>query len=383
MEDTLNQLFMVLAFGIRKLHSKKGYHQKSVCIARCDSIGDYVMFAASLEAYRHLFKDAYIVLLVSNVAKDLAIRCPYVDEVWSVHVRDFRVNPLVRIQWLVRMSRAGFDVAINTVYSTNFSYLECLVGWTFAKDRIAFEHGIGRRKRRRRWPFYTRLVSTSHEMTFEISRNGELLGSFGYHGVTRHRGRVWCTNQDVRSTMLHLAPLRGRKFLVLAPGTQKEFKRWSEDKFAETAREVAQHTGLSVVLCGSASETDLCARIASTLDHWHVPVLNLSGHTSLPELGVICSLSGLTIGNDSAILHIAAAAGVPMVCVLGGGQFGRFFPYPRYERMRVVTNALPCFNCDWNCSFTEMQCITGIRKEDVVCAAIELYDRMKMAASTE
>ena len=52
--------------------------------------------------------------------------------------------------------------------------------------------------------------------------------------------------------------------------------------------------------------------------------------------------------------------------VAGGGHWKRFF----YENVisTIITNRLPCFNCDWNCIYDNSYCITEINKASIIHA---------------
>jgi hypothetical protein len=46
--------------------------------------------------------------------------------------------------------------------------------------------------------------------------------------------------------------------------------------------------------------------------------------------------------------------------IVGGGHYGRFYPWQGYDNCLVVTNKLDCFGCDWNCPYDRMMCIQDI-----------------------
>ena len=72
---------------------------------------------------------------------------------------------------------------------------------------------------------------------------------------------------------------------------------------------------------------------------------------------------------------MAAAVGVPSVCIVGGGHFGRFMPYdvqPEPDRPLplVASRAMECFGCNWTCKFhparnKPMPCIEGVSIDTV------------------
>ena len=107
-------------------------------------------------------------------------------------------------------------------------------------------------------------------------------------------------------------------YVVFAPGAEfGSAKRWPAAHFAE----LAALLDVTVVLLGSAKEAALCAQIAAHANA-QAPgrCLNLAGLTSLPQaLGLIAGSSHV-VSNDSGLMHVAAALGVPQVAVFGSSS---------------------------------------------------------------
>ncbi|MFC1461616.1 glycosyltransferase family 9 protein, partial [Verrucomicrobiota bacterium] len=70
----------------------------------------------------------------------------------------------------------------------------------------------------------------------------------------------------------------------------------------------------SILVLGSASERELCGRVARTIGP---SAVDLAGQTTLPELAAALSLCALVIANDSGGMHLATAVGTPVVAVFG------------------------------------------------------------------
>ena len=85
------------------------------------------------------------------------------------------------------------------------------------------------------------------------------------------------------------------------------------------------------------------------------PLQNYTGQTTLSELTRLLVKSQILIGNETGTAHIANAVGTPTICILGGGHFGRFAPYPelsgKTSRLKVVYHKMPCYGCDWKCVY--------------------------------
>lgn len=103
-------------------------------------------------------------------------------------------------------------------------------------------------------------------------------------------------------------------YCVFAPGAEfGPAKRWPVAHFAELARSL----DLPVVLLGSGKEAALCDEISMAAPGQCV---NLAGKTSLLQaLGVIAAARSV-VSNDSGLMHVAAAFGVPQVAIFGSSS---------------------------------------------------------------
>lgn len=93
---------------------------------------------------------------------------------------------------------------------------------------------------------------------------------------------------------------------LLVPGAapHRPAKRWPAARFGQLATLLARR-GIRPVVVGSAGDAPLAAVILR-----HCPAaLDLTGRTSLLELGGIASRAVLAVGNDTGPMHLAAAMG--------------------------------------------------------------------------
>jgi ADP-heptose:LPS heptosyltransferase len=150
--------------------------------------------------------------------------------------------------------------------------------------------------------------------------------------------------------------------IVLAVGTVnpiKEYPRWPE-----VVMNLNKNISPEWVLIGGPGE-----KASPEL----LPVLpsktrDLRGKTTLEELAREIAAANLFLGVDTGPAHLALALGKPTVVVLGGGDYGRFFPY---GHARVVTHRMDCFQCHWECRYDRALCLHDIPPSEVVMAVEE------------
>lgn len=139
----------------------------------------------------------------------------------------------------------------------------------------------------------------------------------GEGGLENDRPRLHIDAAEMAHTLKGLGLAQGG-YVVFAPGAEfGPAKRWPARHFSELA---ASLDG-PVVLLGSAKEAPLCDEIAAPANAAQAgKCLNLAGKTSLPQaLGLIAGCRSI-VSNDSGLMHVAAALGVPQVAIFGSSS---------------------------------------------------------------
>jgi lipopolysaccharide export system permease protein len=150
--------------------------------------------------------------------------------------------------------------------------------------------------------------------------------------------RLWIKERD-RQAAARLVPT-DLAFLAVAPGASSPEKRWPAERFAAmidrlTAPDAPGAT-LAVTLLGAADERwliDAVLRRLAERPGIRRPLVVL-GEARLPVVAAILERARLYIGNDSGLMHLAAASGAPTVGLFGPTPATRYRPWG--ERTLVV-----------------------------------------------
>ena len=162
-------------------------------------------------------------------------------------------------------------------------------------------------------------------------------------------------------------------YVVFAPGAEfGPAKRWPARHFAELAAKL----DLPVVLLGSSKEAALCDEIAAPVNALQASkCLNLAGKTSLPQALSLIAGSRSTVSNDSGLMHVAAAFGVPQVAIFGSSS--PLHTPPLNDKASVLwlkndpayqppLDCAPCFARE--CPLGHSRCLNDISAERVLQA---------------
>ncbi len=111
-------------------------------------------------------------------------------------------------------------------------------------------------------------------------------------------------------------------YVVFAPGSEYgSAKRWPAAHFSELAGELVAQLALPVVLLGSGKEAALCEAIAAPVNALHPgQCINLAGKTSLAHALYTIAATKSIVSNDSGLMHVAAALGVPQIAIFGSSS---------------------------------------------------------------
>ena len=116
--------------------------------------------------------------------------------------------------------------------------------------------------------------------------------------------------------------LQAQRYWVLVPGAEYgSAKRWPAAHFAALAQQLIDQHQLPVLLLGSTKDAEVCAQIASTVNAVQPGICHdLAGRTSLQDAIALVAGARAMVSNDSGLMHVAAALGVPQVAIFGSSS---------------------------------------------------------------
>ena len=168
----------------------------------------------------------------------------------------------------------------------------------------------------------------------------------------------------------HLPTLARYSYVVFAPGAEYgPAKRWPAKHFAALATKLDR----PVLLLGSAKEQDICEEIVSIVNATHKgQCFNLAGRTNLMQAFAVISNAHRVVSNDSGLMHVAAAMGIPQVAVYGSSSPDHTPPLNDRARtvwLRVDPNYQPPLGCapcyERVCPFGHTRCLEDVSPDRV------------------
>ncbi|WP_027058152.1 glycosyltransferase family 9 protein [Mesorhizobium loti] len=352
---------------------------RSILIVQTKFIGDIVLASTLARNLQLEFPGARIVFLCEANFKSFVVAHGIASEVVTFMRARMRGTPLERgkeLYVIVRELRGfRFDLTIDLTDSKTSRLISGLVN---AKTRIGYNPPERPLKLLERQP---------------ANLFAKPQGFGGQHFVYRYLSPLEALGIDLRVTVPSIQPLPSETvkalallgkhrlhpnaFIAVHAGASFKGRQWQPERFAEAIDEIAGETGLGVVLVGGPDERETAAQIIARTA---TPVVDLVGTLSLETLLAVLKQARLFLGNESGPMHIAAAAGTPVV-----GLFGLTNP-SRWGPVGVPSIALrPSMPCDCIASDlcrpkdpSKACCVWRLEVKPVVEAVRELLARSEM-----
>ncbi|HPC04482.1 MAG TPA: lipopolysaccharide heptosyltransferase II [Syntrophales bacterium] len=325
-------------------------------------IGDVVMTLPAIRAVRRSAPRARITILVKPWVADLLRICPDVDEVMIYESPGIHGGLQGKWHLAQALKKRDFQAAVLLQNAIEAAILARLAGipvrggYDTDGRRLLLTHPVRR----------TKEILKRHQIHYYV----EMVGALGCTDAGRdirlspgpNYGAI-AKNVLGRYGMKEDAPLLG-----IAPGaTYGPAKMWLADRFALAADRLAADFGLRTVLFGSRADRPVAEAVAR---HGKTPMANLAGTTTLEEAMAVLSRCRLFLSNDSGLMHLAGAFGIPLVAVFGSTNPRTTSPVG--EKSVVVTKNVSCSPCLKKTCPTDFRCMEGITVEDVCRAAADL-----------
>lgn len=168
--------------------------------------------------------------------------------------------------------------------------------------------------------------------------------------------------------LIYKNEVRKNEYVVISPLSTEPDRVWDAEKFKKLCAELSKE--IKIVLEGSPAEKSNLEYIRNGND-------NIIVDTSpLGELPGIIGNCRLFIGGDSGLTHIALKLGKPLLALLDGGYFNRYFPYRENDKNNnYIYKIMDCFECGFDCIYDKKLCITNIEFEEVLNKAKDIINK--------
>jgi ADP-heptose:LPS heptosyltransferase len=193
--------------------------------------------------------------------------------------------------------------------------------------------------------------------------------------------RLWFRSRHEDAARKLVPP--GSPVLALAPTANWRGKEWPAENFVKLAERLthagAPLAGARIAIFGGASEREAALPVINAFPAERR--IDLVGRTDILSAAACIARCAFFVGNDSGLMHIAAATGVPTLGLFGPSRVEHYAPWG--PRTATVSTAIPYDNLfppgyDHRTTGTLMESLSVDAAE---AAAVELWRRVRGAAA--
>lgn len=310
---------------------------KNILVMRYRFIGDTVLTVPFLRNLRRAEPDARISWMVAPGSAGIVQGIPYVDDLieWdpvTIHAdsRGAHRGIPAKLAFIADLRSRRFDKVYVLKRSLSSALIAFLSG---ARERIGFDT-------EGRECLLTRKVPYRNER-HEVENFLEVLRADGIAVEDDHL-ELWSTIEEMQlaDRVLAAAGMDAGKIAAIHPFSAVEQRGWPLVNFAELAKQLAKDCGYRVIIVGGGADRN---RFEYMKNSFGDACLDLVGRSTLRETLALLRRCSLFVGNDSGIMHIAAAAGVPVVALFGPQSPVKFGPWCRNKS--ILYKGLSCSPC--------------------------------------
>lgn len=314
----------------------------SILLKAPNWIGDAVMMTMLLKEIKRVYKKTYVAVTGPGV-KAILEGNPYIDHI----IQYDRKSAWSALKAAAQLRKENISAGVSFSPSLSSDLFLLLSGVTSSVGFDADLGGLVLKKTYRQDKSHKR-----EHITGEYKKLMYLVNSgFDFSGA----------KQELYPKCVSKYKHSGKQILIAPFAKFGSSKMWPIENYIELIRLIMKrHKKVTVTITGLKDDNSFVIPGILTADKRFV---DLRGG-QLDELMCITKEADLFIGNDSGVMHMADAFGVPVMVIYGstaaywGGPINS-----KTEKFYAGLNCQPCFNKE--CRYGHYNCLKSIKPEDV------------------
>ena len=346
---------------------------KRVLIRSANWVGDAVMSLPAIASVRESLPRAEISILARPWVGDLFKGCPEIDCV--VPYQRPGIHEGFQGKWRLarELKLKRFDLALhlpNSFESALISFLARIprrMGYNTDGRGILLTHRVpvnGRIKKRHQVEYYLHLVSS--------------LGFQPVEGIPALKASPKLLD-ETEGILRSLGVKRSDPLVGVGPGAKYgSAKEWFPERYGELATRISKGMGAGVLILGSLGDRLVASQICQKTGP---AAIDLTGKTTLAQAIGLIARCRLFITNDSGLMHVASALGVPLVAIFGSTDPLRTGPLSKNSR--VLYKSIPCAPCLKTECPDDRKCMELITVDEVFEEVKRIWATPSLSSSLE
>jgi ADP-heptose:LPS heptosyltransferase len=306
------------------------FKPSNILVIDFGQLGDVVMSLPALRAIRTRFPNARITVAVGKPGGELIDLSGYANDILEVDRVSLRDGPtlisigrIIKFVSGVRQAKYDFVIDLHSYYETN------LLGFLSGAPRRLFS-----RRSNRSLDFLSNFKpqpAKEVESTHIVDRYLDLLKPLGIQNAPR----VPTLNTNAAADFAVEALLKkekaqsGELLVGLFPGAGHPSRIWPTEKFADLADHLIRNDRVRVIVFAGPEERSKVPEMRTLFPRSAI----FFDRLTIPQLISAQARLTLFVSNDTGPVHLAAAAGTPVIVVYDRQEPHGFTPVGDHHRL--------------------------------------------------
>ena len=338
--------FLLGAFQSRVAVQHRRTPQR-ILLIQLSAIGDTILAVPTIRAIRNRFPNAHIAMIASSINLQYLEGCPYLDQHIPCRLEELLKSPQRLIAFIGELRHQKFDCVIDFEHWARFSAL--IAYGSGASRRIGFR--AAGQHRHYLFPDVVDHMAGQHEVVnfLKIARLLEC-------PIRKTDLEVWLTREDwdwAKEFFNELGINPNRPVIAIHPEAGRRGeprRRFPQDRFVSVVDALVERYNAQIILTGAPSELEVSEEIAAQT---RTPCIVAAGKTDINQLAALFAKADFLICGNCGPMHLAAAAGTPVVALHGPTNPSQWAPWGNeHTILHVDVPCSPCLNLgfEYGCS---------------------------------
>ena len=338
---------------------------KKVLIRSANWVGDAVMSLPAIVSLRFSLPGAQISILAKPWVAEIFQGNPAIDRV--ILYQSPGVHQGFGGKWRLarKLKKERFDLAVliqNAFEAALISFMAGIPqrsGYSTDGRTLLLTHPVP----------VDQKAKSGHQVDYYL----ELVRSLGFRAANRIPSlKVPETRQQEAGQRLNSLGIAERERIVgISPGaTYGSAKQWFPERYGELTARIFRNFTKRILVFGSRSDQKVAAQVRQKAQ---VPMIDLTGTTTLAQAIALIARCHLFVTNDSGLMHVAAALGVPLIAIFGSTDPKKTGPLGNF--CRVLRKPVVCAPCLKTECPEDRRCMDLISVDEVYEAVKKIWAR--------
>ncbi len=351
-------VYLLKLFFIFFRPNKKNWENR-ILLIKDDAFGDFLLTTGTFKHLQAHYPNKQIYILVNAPIKEVAELYFPSERIIACDTHRFDKKIAYHYQIIKQLRDIGFETIISSMHRS--SNCNKIVWNSGAKNKIGYEKEFFTTKIKH-FNYYTQRILSLNRIQKSTKEK--------YIHVIEHEAyylsRILNAEIPAKDISPSL-PLRDEKtnyipsfnYFVFLPEAGDLIRTVPFQQTIEIIERIYKKHQLKCIVLGSGRGYD------SSI--FNLPfVENKIGTTRFFDALHYIKHAEFVIGNETGLIHASWIMKKPTTMIYGGGHYGRFLPLN--NSCHVVSEAMPCYGCNWECIYQEktVPCISKISTNHIL-----------------